>query len=217
MKTRLFLSFLMLGACAAEERVVELQLNDGGPPVRMAPAKAASTDFLRAYQALCLKNFPSHADMRIAARKLGFRIEAQSTSGIVGEPIDVGFYRNRSLDLTAVIGTSSLFWDGIDSGGSITFQVCQVRGHVTDPQNLTASNVRRAFNSDMTFAADDREGKDLRGAFKNSEREGAHKFRLPYMYTVKADSYVIGADRCGALPRCRVWREAEFTVDLPLN
>lgn len=213
---KVFLLALLASACTSLSDTSE-RSPEGDLPIRMAPAKATAAQYLATYKAICLDNFPHHTDMRIMAQKLGFRKISNLKTGNVGEPIDVDFHHSKRLGLSAAFGNSSLHWDGPRSGGTIFFHVCRFRGHVIDPQNLSAEAVRATYQSEIDFSESESDHRDLHGNFKEKGAEGRIRFQLPYIYSVSADSYFIGRDRCGALPNCQVWSEPKFEVSLPLK
>ena len=209
MKLHILLTVL-IAACAPQSDS-ETYVYEPGDPVRVAPAKATSAQFLAVFKSLCLKNFPHQSKMRSAARKLGFSKTHHSKTGSV----DLETHEKRSLKLTTRFGNAMLFWHGVNNDGAYDVQSCTLRGHVTDPQNLSAEMVKDDYRSEIAFSDSDSNERNLYGMLKKIGDRSRLSFRLPYLYSVDAGSHVIGADRCEDLPRCRVWREVEFELRLP--
>ncbi len=209
-----FVLIALAGACSVQSGA-ELYSDEKDPPIRMAPAGATAEQYTGAFKALCLDNFPNQEAMKATAAKLGFRKTEHVTKGVVGGDVDLEVHESRSLKLFAQFGENELVWDGLSSGGSLQFHTCRLHGHVIDPQNLTGEVVRAAYNSTIEFSDTEDDQRRLKGTIATSGNDTQATLELPYIYSVDADSHIVGSDRCGDLPSCRVWREVEFELFRP--
>lgn len=188
--------------------------DDKNQPIRMAPAKLAASSYLDVFKALCLDAFPDQSKMQQAAKRFGFR--SIDAARHLNENDYSGALESKSRNLRAQIGKSTMFWSGPGAGGgAFEFQGCTLRGHVTDPQNLSDELVRTEYESEIVFSEIEGDDDVLKGTLKGSGGTAKATFQLPYLYSVASDSNVIGAERCGSLTSCRVWKEVKFELFLP--
>ncbi|MEL7345265.1 MAG: hypothetical protein AAFN59_10460, partial [Pseudomonadota bacterium] len=187
-------------------------------PIKTVPASATTAQFLETYRSICVEAFPILRDMQSAASKLGFeRVKYPDETGhaLDQKSLEYNSYYNVSLDLSLEFGESVIAVSLTDWGGfEDAFQGCSLSGDVRDSENLTDGSTRAALQPAIVFTTSDQERRVLLGRLSDKPIARA-TLRLPRLYAVSSGSGIVGANRCGDEPKCKVWSTPDFGIRLP--
>ena len=182
-------------------------------PQRAVPVTAA--EFVTLYRDLCFGTFPDQGRMRAAAEARGFVLDPTPLPGNINAPGGLEARVNEALELSLRHGPVPIVGGRPGIGGVVLIQVCELEGHVSDPENLDAGAIRAAFASDIAFAGDGANPYLLEGAFLADGDRARASFQAPHR--VEVESRFSASDICGGAETCSAWRTAQFGLALSLG